>query len=278
MNDGPAGAMRTARRSVRFWDGRSPEYDVSILMTAYNAEGTLESAVQSIYSQEVEPELRAQLIIGVDPCPDATLAMAEALAGDAPHWLTVEVVPNPLPNLEIDGRRTARSNFMHAYARIRGEAVAFLNCDDRWETRTKLQAQLNEVRATGRACATSLDTEAHGLRKLNQVPEVQNPFTHGTTVLVSSFMMPYWSFGRRAFWWKVGFLDLPMICYCFERFGITRLTDEVTFYRYDGGGTWSRHTPEEKSVWIRRTGRRMALHGPYRLRNRRAIEEWASRQ
>jgi glycosyltransferase involved in cell wall biosynthesis len=270
--------MRTARRSVRFWDGRSPDYDVSILMTAYNAEETIEEAVRSIYAQEVEANLRAQLIIGVDPCPDATLAIAEALAEGAPPWLRVEVLLNPLPNLEIDGRRTARSNFMHAYAHVRGGAVAFLNCDDRWETRTKLQAQLDEVRSTGKACATSLDTEAHGLRKLNEVPEVQDPFTHGTTVLFSSFMMPYWSFGRRGYWWKVGFLDLPVICYCYERFGITRLTDEVTFYRYGGGGAWSRLTPEEKSVWIRRTGRRMALSGPYRLRNRRAIDEWASRQ
>ena len=134
--------MRQARRALTFWDGKAPEYDASILMTAYNSENTIGEAIGSIYAQNIRDGVRVQLVIGVDPSADATVEIAQGLAAEAPDWLTVEVSPNELPNVKIDGRRTARSNFMLCYARLRGELIAFRNHDDIWLTPNKLQCQI----------------------------------------------------------------------------------------------------------------------------------------
>lgn len=266
------------RRDIRFWDGAAPRYDVSILMTAYRAEATIEDALRSIFAQKVEPDVCAQLIIGVDPARDGTLDVARRVCAEAPDWLTVDIFENELPNLVIGGRRTARSNFMNAYARICGAAVAYLNCDDAWLTTGKLQAQLSHFRATGEASCTALETERVALKKRNDSPVMLSPFEHGTTVLFSSFMMPYVDLGRSRIWWVAGFLDLPIICYCYERFGVSRLLDQKTFYRVHESSSWSGLSRATMSRNIRRTVLLMAVFGPYRLSNRIKLLRWGRRQ
>ena len=75
--------MRQARRALTFWDGKAPEFDASILMTAYNSENTIGEAIRSIFAQNIRDGVRVQLVIGHDPSPDATLDIARALAASS---------------------------------------------------------------------------------------------------------------------------------------------------------------------------------------------------
>lgn len=271
-------AISAARRRVSIWSGREPSYTASILMTAYKAETTLREAIESIYAQKVRPGTTAQLVVGVDPSPDDTLALARELAGSAPGWLTVEVMECDLPKITLNGRMTGRANFFNCYSRLRGAVILYLNCDDSWMTDTKLQSQIDHVQDTGRACCTTLRTDATPLEDANAVSEMLNPFQHGTTVLFSSFAMPYVPLGRRRFWWEIGFLDLPIICFVYERFGIDRLMTEKTFYRVNAGGFWSSQDPHRQYRIISDAAWKMAAWGPYGLKNRLRILSWARAQ
>lgn len=263
--------LRPVRRGLDFWSGKNPEFDASILMTAYKAEDTLEEAIGSIQAQRGMDGLSAQLIVTVDPSGDGTLSLARSLATKSPAWLKIEVVENPFPNVSLGGRRTARSNFLNGYARIRGEVVLFLNCDDAWRTRTKLVRQIDYVRRTGRGVCTSLETAAARLKKLNDDKAVLDPFSLGNTILTSSFAMPYRRLDGRSFWWTAPFLDWPMFCAVYDDVGIDRLTDEVTFYRIGEGGSWSAQSAETKARLERIMMTKMILAGPYSFSARRRL-------
>lgn len=259
---------------LTFWDGRAPQFDASILMTIYQAEGTLAEAVASIFAQEVAPGARVQLIMGVDPSNDGTWELARALVADPPAWLTVDCFLNELPNIVLGGRRTGRSNFLNCYSRIRGATVLFLNCDDAWRTTTKLQAQIDHTRRTGEATCTALETDAPNLKRMNDVAEIKDPFRSGNSILMSSFATPYIPLGRDRFWWDCPFLDWPIVCVCWHRFGITRLLAEKTFYRLSNTGAWSSQKPEVKQVLIRSAVHQMILRGPYPLSRKVALVKY----
>lgn len=265
-------------RRVKFWSGHEPDFDAAIVMTAYMAAATLEEAIRSVFEQRVPSGLSVQLIIGVDPSTDGTLQLARELAVHAPPWLSVEVYENELPNIVLGGRRTARSNFLNCYSKICASVVLYLNCDDAWRTKTKLYRQIAHVKDTGRACCTSLESEAPVLKKINDEAVVRDPFRHGTTVLFSSFATPYFPLPQKPFWWTVPFLDLPIICYCWQTFGIDRLTDEVTFYRINEGGGWSSQDRYAKFRLIRSAVLQMVRGGPYTTRNKWRLWRWLRSQ
>lgn len=257
-----------------FWDGRAPQYDAAIVMTVYMAVPTLEEAMQSIFDQQVGADTRVQLIMGVDSSTDQTWELAQKLAVRAPGWVTVELFENELPGVTLGGRKTARSNFMNCYSRIRAPVVLFLNCDDAWRTSTKLARQIDHVVETGRAVCTSLETEAPNLKKTNDEDSVRDPFRFGTTVLFSSFATPYFPLPRRRLWWTVPFLDLPFLGLVWQRYGIDRFTDEVTFYRLNEGGGWSSQDNASKHRLIRQAVLQMIVSGPYSLTNKWHLWKW----
>lgn len=265
---------RSLARSVSFWDGRHPEYDASIIMTTYMARDTLEEAIESIYAQRVASGRKVQLLMGVDPSSDGTFDLAQDLVRKAPSWINAHAFANELPNVNIGGRKTARTNFLNCYSRVRAPVVTYLNCDDAWLTESKLERQIDHVLTQNRACCTSLETEAPVLKRINDEPEVCNPFRHGTGVLFSSFAMPYFGFRNNRLWWTAPFLDLPILCYCWERFGIDRFTDEKTFYRISPKGTWSSQLPEDKQRLIRHAVIQMVLFGPYKIANKVDLVRW----
>lgn len=265
-------------RRVVFWDGTSPEFDAAILMTVYMASDTLEEAVHSIFAQEMRDNVRVQLIMGVDPSTDGSLELSHNLAKSAPDWLHVEVFANELPNLSIGGRQTARSNFLNCYTRIRAPFLASLDCDDAWLTPTKLQSQIDHFHQTGRASCTSLKTEATPLEEANAQKDVQNPFQFGNHVLFSSIAMPYFKPKSGRLLWTIPFLDFFMICIYWERFGIDRLTDEVTFYRVGSGGSWSSQNALKKFRLIRTAVFQMIILGPFSLRHKWLLWKWLEEQ
>ena len=262
------------RRQVTYWDGNAPEYDAAVVMTVYMAATTLEEALQSIFDQVVDPGTTVQLIVGVDPSTDGSWQLAQQLVERAPEWITVDLFENELPGITIGGRKTGRSNFLNCYSRIRAPIVLFLDCDDAWRTPTKLAGQIAHVRQTGRAVCTSLETEAPTLKKINDEERVRSPFRHGTTTLLSSFAMPYFPIPSGRFWWRVPFLDLPIMCIAWQRFGIDRLTKEVTFYRLNEGGGWSSQSPDDKHRLVRDAVIQMIRSGPYSPRNKWHLWQW----
>ena len=253
---------------LSYWNGRDPAFDASIIMTTYQAAETLEEAISSIFAQDVADGTRVQLIIGVDPSTDGTFELAREITRSPPPWLTIDCFRNTLPRIILRGRQTGRSNFLNCYSRVRGSVVLYLNCDDAWLTRTKLQAQIDHIRRTGSACCTSLETKAPNLKRQNDVAEIKDPFLFGNTILMSSFAMPYIPIRNRTLWWTCPFLDWPLICLCWQRFGIERLLEEKTFYRVSGAGAWSSQDPATKHRLIRFATRQLIVSGPYSLPNR----------
>jgi hypothetical protein len=87
--------------------------------------------------------------------------------------------------------------------------------------------------------------------------------------------MPYVVLRNNSFWWTCPFLDWPLICLCWQRYGIDRLLSERTFYRIGEGGAWSSQSPAKKHQLIRFAVRQMILFGSYSVRNKLSLWRYA---
>lgn len=103
-------------------DARAPT--VSVVIPAFNAAGTLDAALDSVFSQTFEP---FEVIVVDDGSSDATADVASARAG------RVQLIRQP-----NSGPGAARNAGLRA---SRGELVAFLDADDLWLPE-KLAAQV----------------------------------------------------------------------------------------------------------------------------------------
>lgn len=108
---------------------------VSVVMPAYNSQGSLTESVQSVLSQTYE---QWELIIVDDASRDGTLALANQLASNHPRIRTLPLEQNV-------GVAEARNQGINA---ARGQYLAFLDSDDLWLP-GKLEAQIGFMRSTG---------------------------------------------------------------------------------------------------------------------------------
>ncbi|MDO6746784.1 glycosyltransferase family 2 protein [Gilvimarinus sp. 1_MG-2023] len=159
---------------------------VSIVMPAYNAELTIEQAIESVLQQSF---CDWELIVIDDGSVDATASVVQSCSRlDARiHCITLQ---------SNSGSPATPRN--HGIGRARGEYIAFLDADDKW-TPAKLERQLQFVQSHSlEVCATAVDVvnirnEVVGRRAPTAKVTYQsllkhNPLILSTVLLKKSFL------------------------------------------------------------------------------------------
>lgn len=126
----------------------SKAYTVSVCCITYNHEAFVAQTIESVLMQETD--FAVELVIGEDCSPDATRQVAHAYAQRYPGRVRVLAHAH---NLGI------MRNLMATMAACTGEFVAFLEGDDYWTDPTKLQRQVNLLRAKPDAAFCFHDAE-----------------------------------------------------------------------------------------------------------------------
>lgn len=153
---------------------------VTIVMPAYRAAQWLPGAVRSVQAQTFR---EWELLIVEDRSPDATHAVATALAAEEPR---IRV----LVNAREQGPAGARTT---GIAAARGRFLAFLDSDDLWMP-TKLERQLADLRATGGGFSFTayrrIDESGTRVGRLVEVPrELDHRRLLGNTAIVTSSVL-----------------------------------------------------------------------------------------
>lgn len=108
---------------------------ISIIMAAYNAEKTIEVAIQSVINQTYK---NWELIVVNDCSQDGTLEIVSTLAKSDSR---IRIINNPI---NCGASQTRHNGLMQA----RGEWIAILDSDDIW-TNDKLEKQITLQEQTG---------------------------------------------------------------------------------------------------------------------------------
>lgn len=169
---------------------------VSVVMPCYNAAATVSEAIGSVAAQSMP---QWELLVVDDASRDDSPSIVEELA-DADSRIRL------LRSQKNQGVAAARNI---GVAAARGEFIAFLDSDDRWETE-KLSLQLQRLKETGAdLCCTSyrlLNANPKVVAKIYLIPEVidyammlRENFIGCSTVLVRAALLPKPAFDSRFF-------------------------------------------------------------------------------
>ena len=169
---------------------------VSVVMPCYNAAATVSEAIGSVVAQSM-PQWEL-LVVDDASCDNSLRIVAEMADADA----RIRLLSSP----KNQGVASARNM---GVAASRGEFIAFLDSDDRWETE-KLTLQLQRLKETGAdLCCTSyrlLNADPTVIAKIYRVPKVidyammlRENFIGCSTVLVRAALLPKPAFDRRFF-------------------------------------------------------------------------------
>lgn len=152
---------------------------ISVIMPAYNAEGFIEQAIQSVLIQEVNLEL---IIIN-----DASIDQTE-------HIVQKYCTDDRIIYLKnIDNLGVAKTRNI-GIEKARGNYIAFLDADDWWE-KEKLARQLHLIRQKDAVlCYTARKLYNHKGEDLQKMIHVQELLTykellHGNCIVCSSVLM-----------------------------------------------------------------------------------------
>lgn len=101
---------------------------VSVLMMTRNQENFLEHAINSVLDQEANFEV--EILIGEDFSADNTMDVVLKMQS---------LYPNSIRVIQAEENVGITKNFLRLLCRAKGEFVAFLEGDDYWTEKTKLQ-------------------------------------------------------------------------------------------------------------------------------------------
>jgi teichuronic acid biosynthesis glycosyltransferase TuaG len=165
-------------------------------MPCYNAAATVSEAIGSVAAQSIP---QWELLVVDDASNDDSPRIVEEMADTD---FRIRLIHSP----KNQGVAAARNI---GVAAARGEFIAFLDSDDRWEPE-KLTLQLQRLEETGAdLCCTSyrlLNADSTGYAKIYRVPEVidysmmlRENFIGCSTVLVHAALLPKPPFDSRFF-------------------------------------------------------------------------------
>ena len=132
---------------------------VSVAITSYKSAETITRAIDSVLLQITN--FPVEIVVGEDSSPDATLAVAEALAERYPG--VIRVMARPV-NLGI------QRNYYQTFMDCRGKYIAWLDADDWWTAPDKLQRQVEAMEAD-----TGIVICGHFVRWVTSGGEVARP-------------------------------------------------------------------------------------------------------
>lgn len=121
--------------------GKSPL--VSVLVMTYNQEDSIQQCLDSILAQETNFDF--EILIGEDHSSDNTRAICKSYADRYPTSIRLFEHTGE-DKINLFGRPSARLNFYVNMQAARGKYIAFCEGDDHWNSREKLQKQVDAFR------------------------------------------------------------------------------------------------------------------------------------
>jgi glycosyltransferase involved in cell wall biosynthesis len=211
---------------------------VSVVIITYNHERFIAQAIESALAQDTNFDY--EIIIGEDCSTDATRAVVKDFHRRYPG----QIVP-----LFRDNNLGMMRNLMETLATCRGRYVAFLEGDDRWEPRDKIQRQADFLDANPdfAICCGRARVQDEGTTGVSELLPTANAGTYTITdLLKGNFIytctcMCRWGLLKHLPKWfeKMKLGDWPL-CALLAQFGKIKLFDDVlAVYRVHPGGVWS---------------------------------------
>lgn len=222
---------------------------LSVLVTFYNQEEYVDITLESVFAQECDWEF--EVLIGEDASSDHTMDKLLAWQKKYPNQIQIFTMKRE-PGKKYNGSQRASRNRLNLLKHVTGEYFIFLDGDDFYEDKRKLQKQIeilerpeNERYA---ACA-------HNVYELDEQTNQKRPFLRNANHVLKLDGKVYW--GRFYFhpdsimfrskyipklpWDTVhDYFNDNTITFCFLRYGgIYYLPDLMASYRQTGDGIWT---------------------------------------
>jgi glycosyltransferase involved in cell wall biosynthesis len=224
---------------------------LSVCITTYNHEEFIEQAIQSVLEQETWFDFN--VIVGLDASTDETPVLVERMAKRSHGRVKVNQRPH---------RIGVQSNFIRTVREADGEFVAFLEGDDFWTDKLKLQKQVDflidhpqtafcchRMRVIDNASGEILPPQP--TRDLPSISDIRtllvpsNPIHLGTAVTRRPYLHHFPS------WFDVlKFPDLPLWFLLSKRGMIGYIPEEMACYRLHSGSAFSSLPSLRKTAYV----------------------------
>lgn len=133
-----------------------PNIGVTVCVLAYNHEHYIEQALLSVINQKTNFDV--EILVGEDASKDNTANVLEALKIEYPNRVTI-IYQDPKNKIIVNGRPTGRYNFIDLLHRAKGKYIATLDGDDYWTDPSKLQKQVDLLKANPNCAGCFHNTE-----------------------------------------------------------------------------------------------------------------------
>ncbi len=218
---------------------------VSVLMVTYNHEKYIRQAVESALVQETDFEY--EIVIGEDCSTDGTPAAIQQLDREYSGRLRL---------LLRDSNLGMMRNFADTLASCTGEYVAFLEGDDYWTDRSKLQKQIDFLDAhpeSSMCCHSVVCLYEDGSQPTYRCPENVKPISTLEDLLDGNFIQTCSVVFRRnlipelpEWFFSLDLGDWPLCCLLAKSGSIAFLDEVMAVYRLHSSGVWSSKTAEDR--------------------------------
>lgn len=220
---------------------------VSVVLLTYDHEPYVAQAIESVLSQDTD--FPVELIISEDCSTDGTRAIVLDQAARHPDRVVALLSTRNQNDNEVVTR---------AYARARGEFVAYLDGDDHWTSPRKLQRQVDLLRARPdlSGCFHAVDVidgDGRLVRRAgSRLSEVttqdllgHNPIRSPSALLRRSALgpLPAWLL-------RVPYTDWPLYLLAARSGPIGYLDQSMAAYREHAGGLWSGATATRQNLMV----------------------------
>jgi len=215
---------------------------LSVAMITYNHEPFIAQAIQSVLTQKVS--FGYEIVIGEDCSADGTRAIILEFQ---------ERYPERIKLLPSDGNIGAMRNFERTILACRGKYIAFLEGDDYWTSKEKLQTQVDFLDAhidCAVCCHRVKFLNETGLAEADVFPSSPAGSYTLEDLLKRNFIMTCSTVLRRELipplpeWFcdmKLG--DWPVFAFVAKHGKIELLDEIMATYRVHAGATWSSLPP-----------------------------------
>lgn len=136
---------------------------VSICIITYNHEQYFEKCIENVLSQNINFEI--EIIIGEDCSTDSTAKSVEKYALLYPEKIKAHIRPVNIG---------AKTNFLHCFFQCRGEFIVFIEADDYFTDKQKLQTQVDYLDANPNVSACFHNAQIIYEDDSNREPEFIN--------------------------------------------------------------------------------------------------------
>lgn len=224
---------------------------LSVLITFYNQEKYVDYTLESVFSQECDWDF--EVLVGEDSSSDHTMDKLMEWKKKYPERLQIFVMERE-EGKKYNGSQRASRNRLNLLSHVSGEYFIFLDGDDFYNDKRKLQKQIEIL---DKAENQKYVACAHNMYEFDEEKGINRPFLKKNHVLKLSGKT-YWGryyFHPNSIMFRSKYIkEIPRelvldyfndntITFCFLKYGgIYYLPDIMASYRQTGDGIWTGHS------------------------------------